>query len=130
MRTYLRTIRDENTRKPGADRETTKIFKQSTLRCSTFKLPKTKEVRTKTIRSNNATKMTRLALTLAKNRTQRHEAIESFFIANDSSTIAVEVPVYIMPEEATDLKLKEPLTGHIDILWKITISTEIRFSTM
>jgi len=119
MRTYLKNIASSGTRKPSSERIMTKIFKDSSVRCSTFKPPidpqaLSKEPKTK--RSNNATEMTRLALTLARNRAQRHEAVESFFIANDSSTIAVEVPVYILPEEATDLKLKEPLTGHIDIV--------------
>jgi ATP-dependent exoDNAse (exonuclease V) beta subunit len=60
--------------------------------------------------------MAEMAITMAKSRAQRHEAVEEFFIANDSSTFAVEVPVYIFPEEAPELNLKEPLTGHIDIL--------------
>jgi len=49
--------------------------------------------------------------------------IENFFLANDSTTVAIEVPVYIKPEELTKteqkeygLILDEPLSGHIDIL--------------
>ena len=60
--------------------------------------------------------MTKLALATAKNRAKRHEAVEDFFLKNDSKTIAIEVPVYLLPNEAKDLKLPEPLTGHIDIL--------------
>lgn len=37
-------------------------------------------------------------------------------LANDSATIAVEVPVYLFPREASDLKLADVLTGHIDVL--------------
>ena len=37
-------------------------------------------------------------------------------LANDSATIAVEVPVYLFPDEAPDLKLADVLTGHIDVL--------------
>ncbi len=37
-------------------------------------------------------------------------------LANDSATIAVEVPVYLYPDEARNLELTEPLTGHIDVL--------------
>jgi ATP-dependent exoDNAse (exonuclease V) beta subunit len=53
---------------------------------------------------------------LAKTRRGRHEAIQRFMLANDSATIAVEVPVYLYPHEAPDLKLTGPLTGHIDVL--------------
>jgi len=49
--------------------------------------------------------------------------IENFFLANDSTTVAIEVPVYIKPEELTKIEqkeygltLNEPLSGHIDIL--------------
>jgi len=49
--------------------------------------------------------------------------IENFFLANDSTTIAIEVPVYIKPSELTkeekknyEIELHEPLSGHIDIL--------------
>jgi hypothetical protein len=97
-------------------KETQRVFERSTTRCSTFKPPNQRYIDSKTILSNNATKMTKLALTLAKNKAKRHEAVESFFIANDSSTIAVEIPVYILPNDAPDLRLTEPLTGHIDIL--------------
>jgi ATP-dependent exoDNAse (exonuclease V) beta subunit len=60
--------------------------------------------------------MAMLAQTLAKTKSQRHQCVEDFFLINDSTTVATEVPVYLLPEEAPDLQLKEPLTGHIDIL--------------
>jgi len=67
--------------------------------------------------------MAELALTLAKTNRERHLAVENFFLANDSTTIAIEVPVYIKPEELTKIEqkeygltLNEPLSGHIDIL--------------
>jgi len=37
-------------------------------------------------------------------------------LANDSATVAVELPVYLHPSEAPALKLSGPLTGHIDVL--------------
>ena len=49
--------------------------------------------------------------------------VENFFLANDSTTVAIEVPVYIKPDELTKqeqkdygLTLDEPLSGHFDIL--------------
>jgi len=77
----------------------------------------------KTTKHNNAPRMAELALTLAKTNRERHQHVENFFLANDASTVAIEVPVYIKPEELTKqektdygLNLNEPLSGHIDIL--------------
>ena len=77
----------------------------------------------KTTKHNNAPRMAELALSLAKTNRERHQVIENFFLANDSTTVAIEVPVYIKPNELTKaeqkdygLKLTEPLSGHIDIL--------------
>ncbi len=49
--------------------------------------------------------------------------MENFFLANDTATIAIEVPVYLYPNELTKGERKalgiysgEPLTGHMDIL--------------
>jgi len=116
IRHYLRNIAESDTRNAASDKQMTKIFNESAIRCSTFKPQSIPKFRSKIIQTNNATEMTSLAITLAKNRAHRHESVEDFFLKNDSKTIAVEVPVYLMPEEAKDLKLTEPLTGHIDIL--------------
>lgn len=67
-------------------------------------------------KDTNAVPLARLGLMLAKNRRGRHEAIQRFMLANDSATIAVEVPVYLFPHEAPDLKLTGALTGHVDVL--------------
>jgi hypothetical protein len=76
-----------------------------------------------TTKHNNAPRLAELALTLAKTNRERHQVIENFFLANDSTTVAIEVPVYIKPEELTKnekkdygIELDEPLSGHIDIL--------------
>ncbi|MBI2670654.1 PD-(D/E)XK nuclease family protein [Candidatus Woesearchaeota archaeon] len=59
------------------------------------------------------------ALRLANSR-NAHTAIEIFFLNNDEKTIAVEVPLWLEPNEIAyfkDLfKSEHPLTGHIDIL--------------
>jgi len=102
--------------KDMAETDHSKIFERSITRCSNFKPPNPSTAQFRRIPANNATRMAEMAITMAKSRAQRHEAVEEFFIANDSSTFAVEVPVYIFPEEAPELNLKEPLTGHIDIL--------------
>jgi len=65
---------------------------------------------------NQAVLLARLGMVLAKKATERHQVIQRFMLANDTATIAVEVPVYLYPNEALDLGLTSPLTGHIDLL--------------
>jgi len=67
---------------------------------------------------NNATRMTRLPLTLARTNKERHEKVENFLLVNDSATVATEVPVYLTTAELQEMALPDelPLTGHIDIL--------------
>ncbi len=65
---------------------------------------------------NNAVSLARLGLLLAQRATERHQAVQRFMLANDTATIAVEIPIYLYPNEAPDLGLAAPLTGHIDIL--------------
>jgi transposase-like protein len=95
------------------------VFK-SGPRCSQLRI----DLKTqKTTKHNNAPRLTELALTLANTNRERHQVIENFFLANDSTTVAIEVPVYIKPEALTKnekkdygIELDEPLSGHIDIL--------------
>ena len=78
-------------------------------------------------KQNQANEMAKLALNLASNNQQRHEAIQNFFLINDSTTIAVEVPIYLTNWDAGYYRnqkgfifplntYKTPITGHIDIL--------------
>ena len=46
-------------------------------------------------KENFACKLASLALNLAKNNNERHQAIQDFMLINDSTTIAVEVPIYL-----------------------------------
>jgi hypothetical protein len=83
-------------------------------RCSDGNLP---ALELRLVRKDtNAVPLARFGLVLAKHRRGRHEAIQRFMLANDSATIAVEVPVYLLPNEAPDLNLDGALTGHIDVL--------------
>jgi hypothetical protein len=90
------------------------LFQGKGARCSDGNLP---ELDLELIsRDTNAVPLARLGLVLARNRRGRHEAIQRFMLANDSATVAVEVPVYLYRHEAPDLKLDGVLTGHIDVL--------------
>jgi len=70
----------------------------------------------KTTRENNAQELAKLALLLTDKNNQRHDAVENFMLHNDTATVAVEVPVYLLPNEVPELRLEEPLSGHIDLL--------------
>ena len=90
-------------------------------------------------KSNYANKLARFALKAVADNKKRHEELERFMIANDSCTVATEVPVYIRREDVlhmenvlkfkisedgyvkmkgdkTPKKLPKLLTGHIDIV--------------
>jgi len=70
--------------------------------------------------------MVGLVLQAVSENKLRHKALQDFMLANDSVTVAVEVPVYMdsmdiehMQEELKfniPIKLDKVLTGHIDIL--------------
>jgi len=87
---------------------------KSVLRCSelanSINLPKPV---IKAKKDSPACRMTDLALELAKTRSERHQKVEEFFLANDSATVAVEVPVYLTKDESG---FGKPLTGHIDLI--------------
>ncbi len=78
-------------------------------------------------KNNLACKLASLALNLAATNKERHQAIQNFFLINDTTTIAVEVPIYLTNWDAGyyrnqkgfDFPLSDyqtPITGHIDIL--------------
>lgn len=91
------------------------LFQRSDgARCSDGNLP---DLTLRLVRKEtNARALAKLGLLLAKRSKDRHPAIQNFMLVNDSVTVAVEVPVYLHPHEATDLKLTGALTGHIDVL--------------
>lgn len=90
-------------------------------------------------KSNFANRMAAFVLQAVCENKARHEAVQRFFIANDSVTVAAEVPVYIRREDVEHMenilnfkisenslirfkgrqqeeKLPKLLTGHVDIL--------------
>ena len=78
-------------------------------------------------KTNQANELAKLALNLAKDNKERHQSIQDFFLINDSTTIAVEVPIYLTNWDAGYYRnqkgfifplnnYKTPITGHIDIL--------------
>jgi transposase-like protein len=90
----------------------TKIFLTGprASQCSTCK-----KIKAKTKRSI-APELTRLALNLQGKNQSAHEAVEQFFLYNDSTTICTELPVFLNPKETTEFNIETPLTGHIDII--------------
>jgi len=77
-------------------------------------------------RQNLANDLAALGLLLARKNKDRHPSVQDFMLANDSCTIAGEVPVYLTAEEIGYYKSKgffvtlpespKPITGHIDVV--------------
>ena len=78
-------------------------------------------------KTNMANKLTALALNLAKTNKDRHQTIQDFFLTNDSTTIAAELPVYLTNWDAGYYRnqrnfefplnnYQTPITGHVDLL--------------
>ncbi|MFH2022041.1 MAG: hypothetical protein ABIJ33_02030 [Patescibacteria group bacterium] len=55
-------------------------------------------------KQNYATRICSFVLQSVKDRRQRHEALQKFMLANDSVTVATEVPVYIMRDDLEHLQ--------------------------
>ena len=80
-----------------------------------------------TEKENFATRTAALVLPTVGDNHRRHEALQRFMLANDSVTLAVEVPIWLSPadiadiEACYDIRLRDedsnsPITGHIDFL--------------
>jgi ATP-dependent exoDNAse (exonuclease V) beta subunit len=96
------------------------LFRAESPRCSSLRI----DIKPKKVtKHNNATKLAEFALILAKTNKERHEKVEDFMLINDSATIAIELPVFLHPNELTKnqkkthaIELSDTLTGHIDLL--------------
>jgi transposase-like protein len=78
-------------------------------------------------KENFATRMAELVIPTIGDNRLRHEALQRFMLANDSTTLAVEVPIWISPAAIRELEREHgvalmpegragSLTGHIDFL--------------
>lgn len=83
-------------------------------RCSSLDIDHTLKSKEK---QNITPELTRLALNSQSKNSNKspHESVEDFFLYNDSTTVATELPVFITPQE-TSLDVNEPITGHIDLV--------------
>ena len=73
------------------------------------------------ISGHEISELARQGLEINKDRfRENHPKVQVFLLENDDKTIAMEIPIWINPEELKDFtnvfKTKLPLTGHIDIL--------------
>lgn len=77
-------------------------------------------------KKNYANRLASLVLSAVKENKLRHEALQQFFLCNDTATVATEVPVYLLPEDVEHmeneldfkipLEIKDVLSGHIDLV--------------
>ncbi len=78
-------------------------------------------------KENFATRMAGLIIPTVGDNRLRHEALQRFMLANDSTTLAIEVPIWLAPTTIRELEREHgvalmpegadgALTGHIDFL--------------
>jgi len=77
---------------------------QDGLRASEAPLTFSKKQMIVRAKQNYATKLCTFVLQSVKDRKQRHEAMQKFMLANDSVTVATEVPIYIMKDDLEHLQ--------------------------
>ena len=89
-------------------------------RCSeAAKLGLLPSITTRSVAGSIAPVLCEMGLETAAHNRQRHDAVERFFLINDSATVACEVPVYASAEEIAKVIPDwsgGKLHGHIDIL--------------
>ena len=121
---HIFTYSKNNQSSPDADIANNKSLNNE-QRASQIKFPYLKITHIQ--KQNQANELAKLALNLAKSNNDRHQAIQNFMLINDSTTIAVEVPVYLTNWDAGYYRnqkgfifplnsYKTPITGHIDLL--------------
>ena len=78
-------------------------------------------------KENTATATAALIIPAVGNNKLRHETLQNFMLANDSSTVAIEIPIWLTEDEISDLEARysielaaggapRSITGHIDFL--------------
>jgi len=83
-------------------------------------------------KENFATRSAALVIPTVGDNRLRHESLQRFMLANDSVTVAVEIPIWIRPEDIAKIETEygiqffpdnapgetthQPITGHIDFL--------------
>ena len=81
-------------------------------------------------KENFATRMAGLVIPTVGDNRLRHEALQRFMLANDSTTLAVEVPIWLARETIAELEREHgvalmpegaagALTGHIDFFLQV-----------
>jgi len=84
-------------------------------RCSSLEIDHDLETEEK---DNITPELTQLAFNSQPKNSKKspHNTVEDFFLINDSTTVAIELPVFINPKEFEEVNLDEPITGHIDLV--------------
>ena len=80
-------------------------------------------------KENTATATAALIIPAVGNNKLRHETLQNFMLANDSSTVAIEIPIWLTEDEISELEARygielaphdgttpRSITGHLDFL--------------
>jgi len=101
----------------GISSETPHQYFQEGVRISEIKTKFDKSQMIVRSKNNYANRLADFVLQAVKDRKKRHEALQQFFVANDSVSVASEVPVYIRKEDVEHMEnvLKFKITDGEDI---------------
>ena len=88
----------------GVSSETPHQYFQEGVRISEIKTKFDKSQMIVRAKSNYANRLADFVLQSVKDRKKRHGALQQFFVANDSVSVASEVPVYIRKEDVEHLE--------------------------
>ncbi|MBI2676675.1 MAG: PD-(D/E)XK nuclease family protein [Candidatus Yanofskybacteria bacterium] len=88
----------------GVSGETPHQYFQEGARMSEIKTKFDKSQMIVRSKSNYANRLADFVLQTVKDRKKRHEILQQFFVANDSVTVASEVPVYIRKEDVEHME--------------------------
>ena len=112
----------------GVSSETPHQYFQEGVRISEIKTKFDKSQMIVRSKFNYANRLAEFVLQAVKDRKKRHEALQQFFVANDSVSVASEVPVYIRREDIEHMQnvLKfNILDGNIEIRGRDRKSTRL-----
>ena len=88
----------------GVSSETPHQYFQEGVRISEIKTKFDKSQMIVRAKNNYANRLAGFVLQAVKDRKKRHEALQQFFVANDSVSVASEVPVYMRKEDVEHME--------------------------
>ena len=97
------------------------LFLKDNLRSSQIKINYANSKLISVEKKNNyACKLAGLALKMARTNRERHEIVQDFMLSNDTSTIAVEVPIWLTSEEVDKLNFEFGIFSDVSDIFHVS----------